>query len=255
VLALAPNLSTVPRFGVAGWTVVLLAIGYLPVLALRGHRAYLMLRAVRPTDPGALVAFYRGNVTRKIGLLLPVALLLLVVPGLRPAHLAVAWPQGPEAGERLRFFAYLVGFILLTGLWWWRTARRGEPVPRPPRLDVLVPATRAERRWAWAVAISAGICEELVFRGLLIAAGIAAGLPPIVAALASSVLFGMAHLYQGRLGMLLTTGTGLAMTYFVLPTGSLLFPIVLHILVDLRALVMVPPVATSPEPVQPGPAA
>jgi membrane protease YdiL (CAAX protease family) len=129
-------------------------------------------------------------------------------------------------------------------------ARRGEPVPRPPRLEILVPATRAERRWAWAVSISAGICEELVFRGLLIMAGIAAGWPPIVAALANSVLFGLTHLYQGWLGILLTTALGLAMTYFVLPTGSLLFPIVLHILIDLRGLVMVPAVATTPDPVQ-----
>jgi hypothetical protein len=37
------------------------------------------------------------------------------------------------------------------------------------------------------------------------------------------------------------------MTYFFLPTGSLLFPIGLHILIDLRALVMVPPVVTAPE--------
>lgn len=96
-------------------------------------------------------------------------------------------------------------------------------------------------------------CEELAFRGLRIAAGIAAGWPPIVAAMASSVLFGMAHLYQGWLGILLATAGGLAMTYFFLPTGSLLFPIILYILIDLRALVMVPAVATSPEPLQPGP--
>jgi hypothetical protein len=88
MFAVAPELSTVPRFGIAGWTIVLIAMGYLVVLALQGHRAFLRLRVARPTDPGALVVFYRRNVTRKIGLLLPVALLLLVVPGLRPAHLA-----------------------------------------------------------------------------------------------------------------------------------------------------------------------
>jgi hypothetical protein len=73
VFAVAPNLSMVPRLGVVGWTIVLVATGYLAVLVLQGRRAFLILRVARPTDPGALVAFYRRNVTRKIGLLLPVA--------------------------------------------------------------------------------------------------------------------------------------------------------------------------------------
>ena len=85
-----------------------------------------------------------------------------------------------------------------------------------------------------------------MFRGLLIMAGIAAGWPPIVAVLASSVLFGLAHLYQGWLGMLLTALLGLGMAWLFLPTGSLLLPIVLHVLIDLRGLVMVPAVATPP---------
>ncbi len=51
--------------------------------------------------------------------------------------------------------------------------------------------------------------------------------------------------------MLLATALGLAMTYVFLPTGSLLFPIVLHILIDLRGPIMIPAVASSPEPVQP----
>jgi uncharacterized protein len=252
VFAVAPNLSMAPRLGVVGWTIVVVATGYLAALAWQGRRSFLELRLERPTHPGALLVFYRRNVTRKIGMLLPVALLLMVVPGLRPAQLGLAWPHGPSVGERSRFFVFLVVSILVTGLWWRRMARRGESVPRPPRLEILVPVTRAERRWAVAASISAGICEELMFRGVLIMAGIAAGWPPVIAALVSSVLFGLAHLYQGWFGMLLTAVLGLAMTYFVLPTGSLLFPIVLHILIDLRGLVIVPAVAISPEPVQRG---
>jgi len=241
-----------PRLGVAGWTIVLGTIGYLAVLAVQGRRSFRRLRVERPARPDALVDFYRRNVTRKIGLLLPVVLLLLVVPGLRPAQLGLAWPHGPLVGERFRFFVFLAGFTLVSGLWWRRMARRGEPVPRPSRLEILVSATHAERRWAVAASISAGLCEELTFRGVLIMAGIAAGWPPIVAALASSVLFGLAHLYQGWLGIGLTAVLGLTMTYFLLPTGSLLFPIVLHILIDLRGLVIVPAVAISPAPVPPG---
>jgi len=84
------------------------------------------------------IDFYRRNVTRKIGLLLPVVLLLLVVPGLRPAQLGLAWPHGPLVGERFRFFVFLAGFTLVSGLWWRRMARRGEPVPRPSRLEIFM---------------------------------------------------------------------------------------------------------------------
>jgi membrane protease YdiL (CAAX protease family) len=247
VFSIAPDLLRVPRFGVAGWTVVLVAVGYLATLApLQGRRAFLRLRVARPTDPGALVAFYLRNVARKIVWLLPVALALLVVPGLRPAHVGLAWPHGPSAAYTTGMTLYLVGLILVTGLMYRRMARRGERVPRQQRMEILLPGTPAERRWAWAVSVSAGACEELVFRGLLIAAGIAAGWPPIVAVLASSVLFGLAHLYQGWLGMLLTTLLALIMAWIYLPTGSLLLPIVLHVLIDLRGLVMVPAVATPP---------
>ena len=248
VFSVAPDLSTVPRFGVAGWAVVLVTVGYLAVLApLIGRRAFLRLRAARPSDPAALVAFYRRNVIRKLGLLLPVVLALLVVPGLRPAHLGLAWPHGPAMADAFGTFLYLVGFILVTGLMFRRTARRGEGVPRPRRLEILVAGTGAERRWACLASVGAGVCEEVLFRGLLVMAGIAAGWPPIVAVLASSVLFGLAHLYQGWLGLLLTPVLGLGMASLFLPTGSLLFPIVVHTLIDLRGLVMVPAVATPPE--------
>jgi membrane protease YdiL (CAAX protease family) len=210
----------VPRFGVAGWAVVVVAVGYLAVLlSLQGRRAWLRLQVARLTHPDALVAYYRRNLTRKMGLLLPVALVLLMVPGLRPAHLGLAWPHEPSGDGTTGFFLQLVAIILVTGLIWRRMAHRGAPVPRPRRLEILLPGTRVERRWAWAVAISAGICEEVLFRGLMIMAGMAAGCSSILAVLASSVVFGLGHLYQGWLGVLLTPVLGLAMAWLFLPTG------------------------------------
>jgi membrane protease YdiL (CAAX protease family) len=249
VFSVAADLSTVPRFGLVGWTVVLVVVGYLTLLApLQGRRAFLKLRLARPTDPGALLVFYRANVIKKVVWLLPTALVLLIVPGLRGVNLGLAWPHGPSTGEATSSTLNLVVIVLLSGLMYRRMARRGEQVPRPRRLDIVLPGTRAERLWACAVSVSAGVCEEVLFRGLLITAGIAAGWPPVVAVLASSALFGLVHLYQGWLGMVFATAFGLFAAWIYLRTGSLLLPIVLHVVMDLRALVMVPAVAPPAEP-------
>jgi membrane protease YdiL (CAAX protease family) len=245
--AVVGDLSVAPRFGVAAWAIVVATMAQLVLLAVRGHRAFRRLSAARPADPGALVAFYRRNVLRKVTLLLPFAL-LLVVPGPRPAQLGLAWPHGPSAGYGVGLFAYLAVFTLASALWYRRAALRGEAVPRPRRLDVLVATTPAERRWACAVSVSAGVCEELVFRGMLIAAGIALGWSPTVATLVSGALFGLVHLYQGWPGALLATALGLMMALLYVPTGSLLLPIALHVLIDLRGLVITPVAAPSPAP-------
>jgi len=49
----------------------------------------------------------------------------------------------------------------------------------------------------------------------------------------SSIVFGMAHLYQGLKGVLGTGLFGLAMALLYAWSGSLLLPIILHALLDL----------------------
>ena len=57
--------------------------------------------------------------------------------------------------------------------------------------------------------------------------------------------FGLAHWYQGRLGMLTTGAAGAVLTQLYLTTGSLLLPMVLHVLIDLRLLLDRPAPAPS----------
>jgi len=67
--------------------------------------------------------------------------------------------------------------------------------------SIYLPRTRNEFRWFVLVSISAGICEELLFRGFLMWYIGQFG-PIIVAVLISSILFGFAHAYQGWKGIL-----------------------------------------------------
>ena len=86
-------------------------------------------------------------------------------------------------------------------------------------------------RFSW-LSLTAGICEEFLFRGLLMGMLAAAfGLWP--AALLSSLVFGLAHAYQGPMGIVRTGAVGLVFALIVVLTGSLYVAILAHVAVDL----------------------
>ena len=107
-----------------------------------------------------------------------------------------------------------------------------------PDFSALIPTTIRER-WLFAlVAISAGICEEVVFRGwLLDALHGPVGLEGGTLVLAAASLFGIAHYYQGISGVLVTGVLGFVFCGLYIATGSLLVPIIIHALIDLRIAV------------------
>lgn len=120
-------------------------------------------------------------------------------------------------------------------------ARKGVSMPGQTVFSALVPRDRTERWYALALAISAGVCEEILYRGVLIAVGVHVfGLPLAVAAGLALALFTIGHLYQGPRGMIMVTLAGLGFTLLYLRTGSLVPVILLHILVDVRALLLNP---------------
>ncbi|HEX2729856.1 MAG TPA: CPBP family intramembrane glutamic endopeptidase [Rubrobacteraceae bacterium] len=90
----------------------------------------------------------------------------------------------------------------------------------------LLPSTR-EERWVFAaLSVTAGICEEILFRGFLLfyLQDFFLGLPLAAAVTVSSIVFGMAHLYQGGKGVLGTGVFVLGMALLYVWSGSLLLP-------------------------------
>jgi len=108
------------------------------------------------------------------------------------------------------------------------------------KLNFILPKTAEERRWFVLVAITAGVCEEILYRGFLIhyfrELPVSIGL--IGALILSSCVFGFAHLYQGVVGIVQTTILGAIFGLIFIVTGSLLLPMVLHALIDLRILLI-----------------
>jgi hypothetical protein len=98
-------------------------------------------------------------------------------------------------------------------------------------LDIFVPRTLDEFRTFAALSITAGVCEEFLYRGFLIAL-LAAFMPAWLGAVVSAVFFGFAHSYQGTKGILSTGTTGLVMGLLCMWAGSLLPVVLLHAVID-----------------------
>lgn len=98
-------------------------------------------------------------------------------------------------------------------------------------LRSFMPASDTEYRWFVAVSITAGICEELLYRGFLMAY-FTAYVGSLGALLISSIIFGLGHTYQGPKGVFKVAVVGLALGGVYLLTGSLWAPIVMHVVLD-----------------------
>lgn len=110
------------------------------------------------------------------------------------------------------------------------------------KLSFILPSTGEERGWWWLVCITAGICEEIVYRGFLLHYFhlFPFHLSVVWALVISSLIFGIGHLYQGVTGGISTAGIGFATGLIFLMSGNLLLPIVVHAVMDLRALALLP---------------
>ena len=229
-------------------------------LALAGMLALLVVRTVRK-DRKEYQRFKRYRTTKKRQQMfrrwlldsflsfggLAVVLLLLagqyVVPLL---HEIQSWP--PVAWARSVAtdavavglgIGVVVGLVVLTAVGI-RAARQEQEVVAIGDIKSMLPRNRQELRLGALLSINAGIVEELVFRFALPAAIYGASGNAIAAVLASVLLFGALHLYQGIPGVVGTAVVGLVMMAFYVVSGTIIVPIVLHAIFDLRTLVLIP---------------
>ena len=115
-----------------------------------------------------------------------------------------------------------------------RLARQLEPIA------MLLPRTRQERYWFAAMSVSAGICEEIIYRGFLIryVSALPIGLGLMASLVIAAIIFGIDHGYQGWKGVIGTSVLALVLTALFFLSGALWVPIVVHALLDLRLLAL-----------------
>ncbi|MEP1445883.1 MAG: CPBP family intramembrane glutamic endopeptidase [Paraglaciecola sp.] len=91
---------------------------------------------------------------------------------------------------------------------------------------------REARYFIFGLSITAGICEEILFRGYLMHV-LGGYFPTYMVVIISSLIFGLPHIYQGPIHILRTAIVGATMALIYLFTDSLIVPIILHALLDM----------------------
>jgi uncharacterized protein len=139
----------------------------------------------------------------------------------------------------------LFGAICIGGLQWLNLRRIGRLEGEAPELlkklaSRLLPVNLLEYLPYSALAITAGVCEEFVYRGFAIAALSKAGLPLWLVVILSSILFGLAHAYQGRSGIASTGIFGILLAIGRLWLGNLVPVMMWHAGLDLAAGIAAP---------------
>lgn len=152
--------------------------------------------------------------------------------GLRDALADSSLASGLLIGGALGLLVGLVGTVFIG----WNASE----VPAIGDIHALLPRNRAELRYGWALSINAGVMEELLFRLALptLIFGVLGN--ALVAIVASLVIFGLLHAYQGVWGVVGTFVLGAVFMVLFLATGSIVWPIVVHTVFDLRSLVLIP---------------
>jgi uncharacterized protein len=136
--------------------------------------------------------------------------------------------------------AGIIGAVVIATLQWLNLRRvsRIPPESRGPLQAIaerILPQTTVELPPYLALAITAGLCEEFLYRGFAMAALTRAGLRAWLVVLVSSILFGLAHSYQGRGGIVMTFVVGLVLGTSRLAYNSLVPAVFWHCAVDMMA--------------------
>lgn len=228
-----------PDFGLVATVIAAVLFGYaLFVEPLWGKSVHRRLVRRREEDPAALIRTFRLTIGTQWVWMALVLLAVAVAPALPARDLGV---RPPRADPLVFALVGVLALSVLASVFLRRSAaRRGAPAPVPDNIAVLLPRTTAERRYAAAVAVTAGVCEEVLYRGFFIAAGTGPAHLPLVAAAAVSVAaFALAHAYQGVRQVLTIAVLAFVFTVLYLRSGSLLLPVLVHVLIDLNGLLLV----------------
>ncbi len=189
------------------------------------------LRRLAAGFSGARLRYYRNIIAGEW--LLAVVLLAVWAMWRRPwSSLWLGSPSGWRLAGGLAFTAAVVALLV---------AQKRAILKKPKTRDKvramlkyaepLLPRTAAEHKAFWLVSFTAGVCEEVIYRGFLTwYLAVWTGLVPAV--LLSAIAFGFGHVYLGPAQVPRTALVGLVMSGVMLASASLWPAMLLHAALD-----------------------
>ena len=209
--------------GVSGGVFLFLLQIAFPYATARGHKSGRALRLPR-------IALY---VSSSLTLWLLIALMIVVLH-FQHQPLATTGVQNVLSTIRLTMWA---GGLVLVGLligWLCRGLQRKRSIALTETVRHAIPRTAAEFAvFCVLLAPTAGVMEEVLFRGFVITRLSWLIGDAWLAAIVASLSFALGHVYQGWIGLLRTGLGGLAFSLAFVLTGSLLPSILAHTVLNL----------------------
>ena len=190
-----------------------------------------VLRALARQEPGARLRVYRN---------------ILAGEWLLTAAVAFVWWHAGRPWEAFRLGAapplrVAIGFALAAAYAALAVAQGRAILARPQarervarrfsHADPLIPRTPGERIAMACVAVTAGVCEEFLFRGFVLWY-CTASVGPVAGFVLTALMFGFGHVYMGYAHVVRTAVIGALFGAIVLATGSLWPAIAMHVAMD-----------------------
>ncbi|EID44022.1 CPBP family intramembrane glutamic endopeptidase [Parageobacillus thermoglucosidasius] len=107
-------------------------------------------------------------------------------------------------------------------------------------IEFMLPEDFKERMLFVLVALTAGFCEEVMFRGFMFyyLKELPFHIPLFMIAIITSIIFGTAHLYQGWKNVIGTGLMGFSFACLYIYFGTIWAPIIVHTIIDLRVAIL-----------------
>ena len=228
----------------AFWLVIIFALLYEPIV---GYFDFRKFKLDVKTNEKARTRYYIHSI---VGLWVPALFILLLAAftNLTYKDIGLTWPaiNTELLGPVMTYSAFGIALLYLFVILYYFIGYRYSVKMRNQLLQVkekewekadfseILPTTEKERRLWNYVSITAAVTEEIIYRGFLIFA-LAFVFPHFsiwLIMLLASLLFGLAHTYQGLTGVLRTTVFGIVFSILYIGLGSILPLIVFHFLID-----------------------
>lgn len=151
--------------------------------------------------------------------------------------LGLAWPDPAGRDAALALSCAFGGWYVIE-IWWQlgSEARRRRTIERWQRDTPFMPTTGRELAHFTFLAVTAAVCEEILFRAYIISylvwftGGTGTGLA--IAVTAPALVFGLSHMYQGWKIVARIVGLAIAFGALYVITRSILVPVLLHLAID-----------------------